>query len=89
MKMNKTLLVLTLVIAAPSIYAQSSTTTDPSAPKSREEVKSEIPGTGAKKTHHDAQQKAPASKSGKSREQVKSEIPATGAQKTQQTEDKK
>jgi len=72
-----------------SIYAQGSTTTDSSAAKSREQVKSEVPSTGAQKTQQDAQQKAPSSKSSKSREQVKSEIPSTGAPKTQQTEDKK
>ena len=84
--MNKILMILSLAIVVPSIYAQSPTSTDPSAPKSRGEVKSEIPRSGAPGTELTEGQNPPKTNSSKSRGQVKSEIPRTGAPGTEQTE---
>jgi len=84
--MNRTLLVLALAVIAPSIYAQNSTSTDPSASKPRAQVKSEIPRTGAPGTEQTEVQAPPKTNSTQSRGQVKSEIPQSGAPVTKQTE---
>jgi hypothetical protein len=84
--MNKVQLVLLLAIVVPSIYAQNSTSTDPSAPKSRAQVKSEIPRTGTPATEQTEVQVPPKTNSTQSRTQVKSEIPRSGAPGTGQTE---
>ena len=82
--MYRTLLVVALAIIAPSLYAQNSTSTDPSAPKSRSQVQSEIPKTGERSaTGQIEHQNPPKVNSTKSRSQVKSEAPPyTGPQKT-------
>ena len=84
--MNKVQLGLLLAIVVPSIYAQNPTSTDPSAPKSRGQVKSEIPRTGAPGTEQTEVQPPPKTNSTQSRGQVKSEIPRSGAPGTEQTE---
>jgi hypothetical protein len=78
--MNKLLVIPAMLLAAQAAIAQTSGSSDPSAPKSRAEVKAEERASGAVGTKNIEVPRTPSTKgSGKSRAEVKAEERASGA----------
>jgi hypothetical protein len=86
-QMNKLLLIPALLLAAQAAHAQTAGSTDPSAPKSRAEVKAETRATGAVGTKNIEAPGTPSTKgSDTSRAAVKSDTRASGTPVTKNIE---
>jgi hypothetical protein len=85
--MNKLLIISAILLAAQAAHAQTSPSSDPSAAKSREQVKAEERASGSASKGNIEAPKEPSTKgSGVTRSEVKSSEKASGSQGTTNTE---